>query len=474
MLNKLWVQLTLAFSLVTIAGLVIAAFLANYQVSAQFRRFVVHDQMSNPVLLAPLVDYYVQTGSWQGVEHVLDEFRGPGGMGGPWGMGGGMGAPGMRRGAPGLVLADAGGRVVYTRDDSYSGQRLSRQDRASAVPISVNNQVIGYMVIALPPRNELTTAAQTFLDQLNRVLLQAGLIAGGLGILIGLAIARGLSAPLGRLAAAAHRISRGELNQQVPVRGSEEMADVARAFNNMAVALQQAEQLRRNMVADIAHELRTPLTVIQGNLQAILDEIYPLEKAEIAGIYDETLMLSRLVNDLRELAQAEAGQLSLNIQPIDLAAVINSAMSGFEGLAQEQEVGLAVTLPPTIPPILADPDRVRQVLSNLTSNALRHTPPGGRVTITVDRLQTSAASVHISICDTGSGIPPQDLPYIFNRFWRAEKSRSRYEGGSGLGLAIARQLVEAQGGQIGVESKGIPGQGSCFWFTLPITGASVT
>lgn len=471
MFNKLWVQLTLAFSLVTIAGLIIAAFLANTQVSTQFRRFVAHNQMSNPALLAPLVDYYVQNGSWQGVDRVLDDFRSPGMMGGPGGMGG-MGAPGLRRGAPGLVLADAGGRIVYARDSSFFGQRLSRQDQANAVTISANDQVIGYLVTALPPRDELTTAAQTFLNQINRVLLQAGLIAGGLGILIGLAIARGLSAPLGRLAAAAHRISQGELNQQVPVRGSEEMADVARAFNDMAVALQQAGQLRRNMVADIAHELRTPLTVIQGNLQAILDEVYPLEKGEIAGIYDETLMLSRLVNDLRELAQAEAGQLSLNVQTIDLATVISSAVSGFEGLAQEQEVSLAVTLPPTIPPLLADPDRVRQILSNLASNALRHTPPGGRVTITVDGLPGSAAAARISICDTGSGIPPQDLPYVFNRFWRAEKSRSRYEGGSGLGLAIARQLVEAQGGQIGVESKGIPGQGSCFWFSLPVAGAS--
>lgn len=470
MLNKLWVQLTLAFSLVTIAGLVIAAFLANYQVSTQFRRFVVHNQMSNPALLAPLVNYYVQTGSWQGVERVLDSLRSAGGMRGPWGMG----SPGMRRGAPGLVLADANGRIVYARDSSYSGQTLNRQDLANAVPISVDEQVVGYLVMALPLRSELTTAAQAFLDRLNLVLLQAGLIAGGLGILMGLAIARGLSAPLGRLAAAAHHISQGELNQQVPVQGSEEMAEVARAFNNMAVALQQAGQLRRNMVADIAHELRTPLTVIQGNLQAILDEVYPLEKAEIAGIYDETLMLSRLVNDLAELAQAEAGQLSLNVQAIDLAAVVNSAVAGFEGLAQEQKVGLAVDLSPAIPPILADPDRVRQILSNLASNALRHTPPGGRITITVDRPQDNAAPVRISMCDTGSGIPPQDLPYVFNRFWRAEKSRSRYEGGSGLGLAIARQLVEAQGGQIGVESKGIPGQGSCFWFTLPVAGASAT
>jgi two-component system OmpR family sensor kinase/two-component system sensor histidine kinase BaeS len=294
-------------------------------------------------------------------------------------------------------------------------------------------------------------------------------------------VARGLSAPLSQLAAAARRIARGDLSQRVPVKGSEEVADLSQAFNDMAASLQQAETLRRNMVADIAHELRAPLSVMQGNLQAILDDVYPLTKEEIAGIYGQSLVLTRLVNDLRELAQAEAGQLRLNIRPVPLGALISNVVDVFQEAAREREIQLAANLPPAedLPPVSGDADRIRQVLQNLLTNALQYTPPGGQVCLAVnhdavERLfhPSSAAAktpfVRVSVSDTGPGIPAQDLPHVFDRFWRADKARSRDQGGSGLGLAIARQLVEAQGGQIGVESEGRPGRGSRFWFTLPV------
>jgi two-component system OmpR family sensor kinase/two-component system sensor histidine kinase BaeS len=468
MVNKLWVQLTVAFGLIIFIAVIIVAIMANSQVSTQFRRFVAHNQMWDPARLEPLAEYYAQHNSWEGVDRLLDNFRSPGGVGG---------GAGMRRGAPDLLLADTNGRVIYARSGQRISGQLTRQEQTEAIPIRVDEQVVGYLALLTPPRAELTPPAQAFLDQLNGLLLQAGLIAGGLGVLLGLAIARGLSAPLARLAAAARHISRGELNQQIPVQGSAEMAELARAFNDMAQALQEAETLRRNIVADIAHELRTPLTVIQGGLQAILDEIYPLEKAEIATIYNETLLLSRLVNDLRELAQAEAGQLSLNTQVTSVATIIESAVSPFEGLIQEQAVTLNVNLPAHLPPVLADPDRVRQVLNNLLSNALRHSPAGGQIIVAVDQpvheAGRAAPFIRIWVTDTGPGIAPDDLPYVFNRFWRADKSRSRYQGGSGLGLAIALQLVEAQGGQIGVDSEGAPGRGSHFWFTLPVAPSPV-
>jgi signal transduction histidine kinase len=297
------------------------------------------------------------------------------------------------------------------------------------------------------------------------------------------------------LATAARRISQGQLDQRVPVNGADEVAGLAQAFNDMAANLQQAETLRRNLVADVAHELRTPLSVIQGNLRAILDDVYPLEKSEIAAIYDETLILNRLINDLRELAQAEAGQLSLNIQPTELTPLIEGAADLFVELTREKAVNLEVTLPDNLPLVLADPDRTQQILFNLLTNALRHTPEGGTIGVLVDEAEsgqsskgaegqgsdflsahpspkftnhTPATLIRVSITDTGPGIPAEDLPHVFDRFWRADKSRSREQGGSGLGLAIARQLVEAQGGQIRVESDGVSGQGSRFWFTLPI------
>lgn len=462
-MNKLWVRLALAFAAVTIVGIMVAGVLANRQVNVQFRRFVARDQLVNSPLMASLTDYYAQNGSWAGVEILFGDMGRPGGM-----MGHGEGMM-MRRGMPQLVLADASARIVFDQGDPHRGAPLSPAELAEAVPIEVQGHKAGYVLISLPGPADLSGPAQAFLWQFNLSLWQAGLVAGGLGLLLGLAIARGLSAPLGRLALAARRISQGDLSQRVPVSGSAEVAGLARAFNEMAAGLQQAETLRRNMVADIAHELRTPLTVMQGNLQAILDDVYPLEKAEIAAVYDETLILSRLVSDLRELAQAESGQLSLNLQPVELAPLIERAAGLFEELARDKKVKLAVTLPANLPSIKADSDRVRQVLHNLLANALRHTPEGGQIGIVVEAPVDGL--VRVFITDTGPGISAEDLPQVFNRFWRADRARSREQGGSGLGLAIARQLIEAQGGRIGVESTGVLGQGSRFWFTLPLAAA---
>ena len=383
-------------------------------------------------------------------------------------MGSGNGR-GLRRGAPKLMLADAAGQIVYNGSGPMDAAPLTRQNLADALPLELNGQVVGYLLAEGQGQGQLTGAAQNFLRQINRSLLQAGLLAGGLGVLLGLIIARSMSAPLTRLAGAARRIAQGRLDERVPVSGAQEFTHLAAAFNDMAHHLQQAETLRRNLVADIAHELRTPLTIIQGNLQAILDDVFPLDKAEIAGIYDETLILNRLIADLRDLALAEAGQLDLNLEPVDVAAVVNGQVELFAELARDKPVQLTANVAAGLPPVLADADRLRQVLHNLLANAVRHTPADGAVTVTVSGPGDvpTGGLVRITVADTGSGLAPADLPHVFDRFWRADKSRSRQQGGSGLGLAIARQWVEAHGGQIGVESQGVPGQGSQFWFTLP-------
>jgi two-component system OmpR family sensor kinase/two-component system sensor histidine kinase BaeS len=296
-----------------------------------------------------------------------------------------------------------------------------------------------------------------------------------LGLLLGVVIARGLAAPLSRLSDAARQIARGKLDLRLSLAGPAEVADVAQAFNEMAAGLQQSEQLRQHMIADVSHELRTPLTVIQGNLRAILDDVYPLEKAEIATIYDETLLLSRLVGDLRELAQAEAGQLALNPQPVEVAPLIRSAIVPFEATASGQGVALTIDMPEHPPAVVADADRVRQVLHNLIANALRHTPAGGSIAISAAEAGGHTASaqafVTFTVADTGQGIAAADLPHVFERFWRTDRSRSREQGGSGLGLAIAKQIVEAHGGQIGVTSR--VGVGSQFWFRLPIAETQI-
>ncbi len=465
-MNKLWVRLALAFGVVTVTAVVIAALLANYQVSTDFRQFMMHSQIAT--MLEPLlVDYYTGNGdTWSGVENVFENVRGQGGMG----MGQGRG---MQRGKPDFILADVAGQVVYSGAEIGLTQ-LSPPEIADAVPLENRGQTIGYLVAGQPNQSQLTGAAQNFLNQINQSLFLAGLIAGILGILMGVAIAWGLAAPLRNLATAARHISHGQFDQRVSVKGAEEIANLAEAFNEMAVNLEQAETLRRNLLADVAHELRTPLSVVQGNLRAILDDVYPLEKEEIASIYDETLVLNRLVQDLRDLTQAEAGQLSLNIQPAELTPIIENSTDLFTELAREKGVELETALPGELPDVFIDPDRTRQILQNLLSNAIRHTLPGGNIEITakpspqhpISPASLPGSFIRVSVTDTGPGIPTEDLPHVFDRFWRADRSRTREQGGSGLGLAIAKQLVQAQGGQIGVES--IPGKGSSFWFTVPI------
>jgi len=245
--------------------------------------------------------------------------------------------------------------------------------------------------------------------------------------------------------------------------GTAEVIEVGHAFNEMAVSLEKAEELRRNLVADVAHELRTPLSVLQGNLSGLLDGVFPLEMTEVARLYDETRLLSRLVDDLRELAQAEAGQLHLDLRPIDAADVVRSTVEAFSAVAAEQQVTLTGDAPSDLSPARTDPGRLAQVLRNLLANALRHTPPGGSIRVTAS---SRPGWVEVSVSDTGEGIAEEDLPHVFDRFWRSDKSRARETGGSGLGLAIARRLIEAQGGQIGVESE--LGKGSRFWLRLPV------
>lgn len=455
-MNKLWVKLTIAFFAVTLIGLIAVAVLINNRVSTQFRDFVVRNDMISSPLVGSLETFYAGHGNWTGVETVF-EADSPG-----KGMGHGMGA-GMQHGMGNLTLTDTAGNVLFSRR-SDAPASLSRTELADAIPLEVGGQTVGYLHFLPLGNSDLTASEQAFLQKVNLSILQAGLIAAVLGLVLGIVIARGLSAPLQSLSAAARRIAHGELRQRVPEKGSEEIAELAHSFNEMAAALAQAETLRQNLVADVAHELRTPLTVLQGNLRAILDGVYQLDKAEITRLYDQTRHLIRLVNDLRELTQAEAGQLPLNRVSVNLTALARDTLSLFEPVAATENISLRADLPANLPPVSADSARLSQVLHNLLGNAIRHTPPGGTVTL---RGGADGISVWLAVSDTGEGISAEDLPHVFDRFYRADRARARSTGGSGLGLAIARAIVTAHGGEISAASEGIAGQGSTFTIRLP-------
>ncbi len=270
---------------------------------------------------------------------------------------------------------------------------------------------------------------------------------------------RRMAGPVGDLMEAAGRVEAGDYAARVPERGPGEVRALVRAFNAMAARLQSDEEQRRNLLADVTHELRTPLTVIQGNLEGLLDGVYPADEAHLAPILDETRVMSRLIDDLRTLSLAESGALKLHKEPTDLGVLIGEAAASFRAQADTAGVALGVDAAPDLPLIEIDPERIREVLANLLSNALRHTPRGGQIQISAET--TTGNRITVSVGDTGAGIPPDALPRIFDRFYKSDDSR-----GSGLGLAIAKNLVAAHGGEIAAESE--PGRSTTIRFFLPL------
>jgi len=292
-------------------------------------------------------------------------------------------------------------------------------------------------------------------------LLVAGLAATAVAAVASLFVSRRIVGPLRRMLAATRRISAGRYGERVRVRQADELGELSESFNTMAGALEAAERRRMEVISDVSHELRTPLSTLQVALEGLAGGVIEPSGETWALLYEETERMRRLVDDLRQLSQAEAGQLALIIAPVSPAEVVRLATERMLTLFDEKGVELRSAVPEHLPPVLADGDRVVQILTNLLSNALRHTPAGGRVVVEAG---ASGGETAFKVTDTGEGIAPEHLPHIFERFYRADKSRSREGGGSGVGLAISRALVEAMGGRIWAES---PGEGATFIFTLP-------
>ena len=365
-----------------------------------------------------------------------------------------------------VVVNDTEGHVVGD-SDVHSKDGFERAGRARRItPILSGGRQIGFLAVggsdgpvpaADPPLSQVVSA-------LNRSLLWGGLAAGTGGILLVSVLSRRVLRPVRKLNAAARRLGKGDLTQRVPGKGRDEIGGLARTFNAMADGLEKAEEQRRNLVADVAHELRTPLSNIQGYLEAIRDGMLAPDADTIDTIREQVLQLTRLVEELRLLALAEAGALRLALEPDSVQDLIRRSVDAFSPKAEAEGLVIGLDIQPELPLVLMDRERVSQIVGNLLENAILHTPEGGRIAVSAK--QVGSGTVEVAVTDTGEGIRKGDLEAIFERLYRVDPSRSRATGGVGLGLTIAKQLVEAHGGSISAEST--IGEGSKFRFGLSV------
>ncbi len=451
-------KLMAAFILVVVVALASVVIFMRVDVANQVRTFIFRGGMTGTEnLVNDLEDYYTRHGVWEGVEPIINAGAGM--------MRGNRNAQGMMMNRE-LQLAGSDGVIIASQGQDRKGEILNAAEiEGSILLIDSRGETIGYLLVGRGSTLQQEDV-HPLIQSLNSAALRAGLLAGGIGVLLALALAAGLIQPIRRLTGAANRLAAGERNLEVPVNGDDELARLAVSFNTMTRALKRIEDERRSMTADIAHELRTPLAVQRAQLEAMQDGVYPLDAEHLQVVIDQTDQLSRLVEDLRTLALSDAGELGLNLEPVNPSEIASQTVSRFQSQAASRGILLVLDLPEgenQCPCINADAGRIGQILNNLISNALRYSPDGGSITVS---LACRGGVAEIRVSDSGEGIPIEALPFVFDRFYRVDRARSRQEGGSGLGLAIARQLARVHGGEL--TAANALGGGAEFTLTLPV------
>jgi signal transduction histidine kinase len=454
-MNRLWVRLSIAFTLVTITGMFLLGSAGLYISRDEHlgERLLELYQLPGG-FIDQLSDYFQQRGDWEGVQDILSQQDAR--------------LPRAPTGGIALSFADANGLVIYDAFYGTVSDLLSPEQRAAALAVQLDGRTIGYVQLnrtqTAPPLSPNTNPF--FQQQIGGLLLMLAIFLGMFSTFAGIIVSRLLTAPLGKLAKTVRAFGTQGLGVRAEMKGSAEMVEVAAAFNEMAEALQIAENQRRNLVADIAHELRTPLSVLKSNLQAIVEGIYDFNQDEASRLLQQTELLNRLVNDLHDLSQAEARQLRLDLDLLDLPTFIQKRVQNFRPVADAHHLRLEIDVAPEPAIIQADAIRLEQVLNNLLNNAITHTPAGGKIRVSTAQHDHQAV---LTIQDTGNGIPAEHLARVFERFYRVDRSRSRLTGGTGLGLAIAKAIIELHNGDMTVTSSGIPGEGAAFTITMPLT-----
>jgi len=450
--RSLSLKLTLAFMAVSLTGIALVALLVWVITLTEFNRFMQDRALSDFASAAK--SYYQTHGSWDGVEAALSQ-QGLIQMPGQPQPGGGNNPP-----PPPIALTDPQGQVIVAAGSLHHGGPAPANSSQQKIAITVNNQIVGYAQMAGGQPSPDPIEAR-YLARTNTALVLAALGSILIAVLLGLFLARTITRPVRDLTAAASSLAEGRPNQQVQVRSQDELGELTRTFNKMSSDLQDANAQRRQMTADIAHDLRTPLAVITGYLEGLKDGVIKPTPKRFAAMYDEALYLQRLIEDLRTLSLADAGELSLALQPVRPGELLQRLAASYQNQAEQNDIRLTVSIEPDLPVIQADPERMQQALSNLVSNAMRFTPAGGEISLAARRV---GDTIWLDVEDTGSGIAADVLPHIFERFYQGDASRQ--QDGSGLGLAIAKSIIELQGGTISAASAGL-GAGSVFSIQMP-------
>ena len=447
-------KLILAFLSIGIISLTVIFITARWNTRAEFIKFLSDQNQSN--IVSELSTYYTQNGSWDGADTIFIEGAPP--------QQPGYGSGGPNRRIP-FTLTDENGNVIMSNEKYKTGDKVSNTDLELGIPITENGKVIGVLVPMRAPFQGNPREVE-FIERINLTLLYGALIGAVIALLLGIFLSRTLTRPIRELTRATHAVSEGDLSQQVTVHSNDELGELAKAFNKMSTELVRSVNTRKQMTADIAHELRTPLSLILGHAEAVHDGVLQPTRENFEIIREEATRLEHLVNDLRTLSLADAGELTINPQIIEPERLIREVASLYQYETQKKNISLEVDIASALPTIEVDPGRMTQVLTNILDNATRHTPEGGHIILGAVQV---GDQIQLSIQDSGPGLKADDLERIFERFYRADASRQRdgeVPGGSGLGLAIAKSIVQAHNGQLSAESEA--GAGLKIKILLPV------
>ncbi|MCU0520158.1 MAG: ATP-binding protein [Anaerolineae bacterium] len=443
-LRSISFRLALAFLFVGLLGAALVSLYVGLRTRTEFDRFIA-EQEHGPLADA-LADYYEERESWEGIGPMLRQRRGA-----------------QMSGVADLAaLVDARGTVIYGGARHPVGATLSPRELQTGTPLIADDNIVGYLLYTGGDRHHQPgTPEAAFLGRIRAAIVLSAISAAAAALVVGGLLARTLMNPIRALTDATQAIARGELGRQVEVRNRDELGDLAAAFNQMSRDLDHTTQLRRQMMADIAHDLRTPLSVLMGYTEALTDGKLRGSPETFSVMHQEARHLDHLINDLRLLSLADAGELALNRVPTSPAVLLQQAEGAYRIEANSRGVALRVEVDGDLPQVSVDQDRMAQIFGNLLTNAIRHTPEGGSIIL---RARQGRGRVVFSVEDTGTGIAEADLPYVFERFYRGDPARQQNADESGLGLAIVKSLVEAHGGTVAIASA--PGSGTTFTIDL--------